>query len=910
MDLFSLNKSKPLSKIDYLKHARLYWIAIVIFLIGLALSLIFFFVYRSWETKRNTIEFNRLADIRIFLVEDMLKSTVMQVDYIKHFFISASINRSSFHSFVRPIFDIQNNIEFFGWIETDRLNQSNLDESTPQILFARLKTSPLQIEKGYFVNYLELKDPDEPLYVDSASYPAYLHFLQSSLEGTTTTLSEDIVFLQSGEKKGFFIFSPLFYKDPELIPQTEFFSNLRGIIICLANFEDLITTVHNKIEPVGIHIAIYDETGQSTLLYSSSSSDPLNQQAIPSNADWSREYVFNLANRTWKIIASSTSEFDQQKAVFIPWLILLGGLLMSGLASTYFLILVNRRILIEQEVWNRTEELATINEALHLEVRERQRIESDFTRNQRYLQKRHEALEYLTKFTTSELRKGIQEVILKTATVMQVDRVSVWLYETFEKLDRLICASLYTLSTNSFSENLELKSINFPHYFRFLTQHSHLIIPSNEDPEINKELAVYLSTFHIVAKLDIPILFEGKLLGVLFCEETRYPKQWLLEDRHFGQTIADIISLMIEQSERREAEKALQESEERLRFITQKAADAIISITDKGEIVSWNYGAEQMFGYSEVEILGKPLNLIIPQQELIQDQVTTRAIEVKGKNKEDKLFPVEMSHSRWKSGQSYFDTIIIRDITERKEYEKRLISAMKEARAASAAKSEFLATISHELRTPLNAIIGFTQCLLMEMDGPINDNQKTSLKKVEKSAFHLLSLINDILDLAKVEANKMELEISTADIVEVLTSCIEEMQPLAKQKNLPIKVNINKSHFYLEVDRLRIRQVMLNLLSNAIKFTEKGYIEVQLTTEEHGAEIRVKDTGIGLTSEEMQKVFKPFSQADSSITRKYGGTGLGLAISKKIVDLHGGTIQAESEKGVGSTFIVFLPRTQ
>jgi signal transduction histidine kinase len=286
----------------------------------------------------------------------------------------------------------------------------------------------------------------------------------------------------------------------------------------------------------------------------------------------------------------------------------------------------------------------------------------------------------------------------------------------------------------------------------------------------------------------------------------------------------------------------------------------------------------------------------------------SKPIEMKGQNKNHQIFPVEISHTRWKSGPDYFNTIIIRDMTERKEYEQKLIQAMKEAKAANKAKSEFLTTISHELRTPLNAIIGFDQCLILGMDGEINEQQMISLKKIEKSSFHLLNLINNILDLAKIEAHKMELEIDSYNIIDIIRSSLEEISPLAERKKISIKFFNHLSQMNIQGDKLRLRQVFLNLLGNAVKFTHKGSIRVYLINHADKIEVQISDTGIGLTQEEINKLFKPFSQADSSITRKYGGTGLGLAISKKIIDMHCGEIQVKSEKNKGSTFSIFLPK--
>lgn len=592
------------------------------------------------------------------------------------------------------------------------------------------------------------------------------------------------------------------------------------------------------------------------------------------------------------------------------WIILTLGILLTCLTTVYARILINQRIQVEKEVSERVKDMAAINIMLQKEISERHKIEGKLIDKQRHLQKRHETLEYLTKFTTSEFRSAIQEVILRAASVMMIERVGIWLYEMSGPTPILACSGLYQLSSHTFVNHLEFSSVQFPFYFEALSKQSHLILPSSQDAALNQELSSYLAAYRITAKLDVPIVFENKLLGVLSCEETQGHREWTLEDRYFCQTIADIIAIIIEQSGRRKAEKALLDSEEQLRFITQSSIDGIITINDKEEILAWNFGAEQMFGFREAEMQGKLLSIVLPQPNMIATVLSSvKPIEFNGMHKDGHLFPVEISHTRWEKKDIHYDTIIIRDITERKATEKHLIKAMKEAKAANASKNEFLAMISHELRTPLNAIIGFDQCLLMGMDGVINDAQRVSLKKIEKSSFHLLNLINDILDWSKIEAHRMKLEIMSVNIIEIVSSCVEEMLSLAKQKNLDLHFDVTMPIIMMNIDKVRIRQVVLNLLSNAIKFTEQGSITVSVINEPHQTILQVKDTGIGLLAEEIKKIFQPFTQADRSISRRYGGTGLGLMISKKIIELHGGVISVESEKGKGSTFTVSLPKS-
>ncbi len=899
------------SWLNYLRPLKHYGIAIIIFLIGVFLTLSTFHFYRDQNIHRARVEFNRLADLRLHLIQEALLATLEQMEFLEQFYYASDdVTAKDFHIFVSHSFNFYPHLLAFGWIEADsqNLSQRNLLGLT----FISIKSPISTTRKLFPFSYLEISDSNQPLYIDLNDYENFKNSLEKSrLSASSVTISNVIHYLQKEVNSGFFLFKPIFYEEMEFSSRTGLF----GTLIGLASFKELTKSIKTQEDSLGLMINIYDISDEKEELLYSTETHELEAPSKNSFQDqqlqrlWARDNIFKFGNRTWKLESVPSLEFIRRSHQHYLWAIPIIGFLLSSLMAFYFLALINRRILIEKQVQRRTSELETINNMLQQEIHERQRIEENFTQAQRNLQRRHEALEYLTKLTASEPGHAIHEVILRTATVMQIDRVGVWFYETIDETQILSCAGLYILSTNSFANHLEFTSTYFPHYFKTLSKQFHLILPSTQDAELNKELSSYFAVFHISSKLDIPIVFEGTLLGVLSCEETRGHREWLLEDRHFGQTIADIIAIMIEQSARRKAEKALQESEERLRFLTQKAIDGIISINDKGEIISWNFGAEKMFGYSEMEMLGKSLQIIIPQDGFFMDEISTKPIELKGQHQNGHLFPVEISHSRWESGDAFFDTIIIRDITERKENEKRLIKAMREARAANEAKNEFLATISHELRTPLNAIIGFNQCLLMGMDGQINQAQHSSLKKIEKSSFHLLSLISDVLDLAKIEAKKMELEMMPYNIVDIVVSCIDEMQSLARQKNLELSFSVDKSFILVEMDKIRIRQVLLNLLSNAIKFTEKGSIKVTLINHPNQVNIQVIDTGIGLSSEELEKIFHPFSQADSSITRKYGGTGLGLFISKKIINLHNGSISVESQKGEGSTFTITLPKT-
>jgi signal transduction histidine kinase/HAMP domain-containing protein len=226
---------------------------------------------------------------------------------------------------------------------------------------------------------------------------------------------------------------------------------------------------------------------------------------------------------------------------------------------------------------------------------------------------------------------------------------------------------------------------------------------------------------------------------------------------------------------------------------------------------------------------------------------------------------------------------------------------------ANRLKSEFLASVSHELRTPMNAIIGYTKLMLDGLDGELTAQQQTDLFRVAQAADNLLGLINGLLDLAKIEAGKMELNVEEVNITDVTDEALELVRPRADEKGLQVRSLIPAGLPNVWADRARVRQVLANMLANAVKFTERGSVSVSASAAEGWVTVSVADTGVGITPEAQAYVFDEFRQADSSTTRRYGGTGLGLAISKRLVTLHGGRIWVDSEVGKGSTFHFTLP---
>ncbi|MDP9440016.1 MAG: PAS domain S-box protein, partial [Actinomycetota bacterium] len=392
----------------------------------------------------------------------------------------------------------------------------------------------------------------------------------------------------------------------------------------------------------------------------------------------------------------------------------------------------------------------------------------------------------------------------------------------------------------------------------------------------------------------------------------------------FGQGLYDedigvvaLEGLVMDISDRRRGEEA----QAGLASIVQNSNDAIDSKTLDGTLVSVNPSAEKLYGYSEEEIKGKNFSVLTPHECLGEMMEVLRRVgqgetvseyETERVSKDGRRMPVSLTVSpiRDSANDIVGVSAIARDITERKLAEQELKQAKEAAEEASRAKSEFLANMSHEIRTPMNGVIGMTGLLL---DTNLSEEQREYAETVRSSSENLLTIINDVLDFSKIEAGKMDLETILFDLRAAVEESVGLLAERAHEKGLEIASLVKAdAPTTLRGDPGRIRQVLVNLLGNAVKFTEEGEVvlRVGLAEESEDAAVvrfEVSDTGIGMTEEQRGRLFRSFSQADASTTRKYGGTGLGLAISRQLVELMGGEIGVQSEPGVGSTFYFVLP---
>jgi PAS domain S-box-containing protein len=406
-------------------------------------------------------------------------------------------------------------------------------------------------------------------------------------------------------------------------------------------------------------------------------------------------------------------------------------------------------------------------------------------------------------------------------------------------------------------------------------------------------------------------LIKGELNGAMVARAIRYAIE---RKRAEG---------VLQRSERRLAlTKALRESEERFRSLVDGIKDhAIFMLDAEGRVTTWNAGAQRIFGYDGPGIIGQHFSIfdgpykIAPEtpREELREAAENGSYTKEGwkVHRDGSQFFAGLTITVMQDGEENLRgfSVVVRDITERMRVDEELRTAKDAAESASRAKSEFLANMSHEIRTPLTAILGFAD--LMLRPNQTHSDRNDCIQTVRRNAKHLLEIINDILDLSKIEAEKMTIERIECDVPQFVADMVADMKPRAAEKALDFHVTFADGiPRLIQTDPLRLRQILVNLLGNSVKFTEEGAVGLHVRFEQAGDRnflwIDVTDTGIGMTAEQLDRLFKPFTQADESTSRRFGGTGLGLTISRRLARLLGGDVTVKSEVGIGSRFTVSI----
>jgi PAS domain S-box-containing protein len=398
----------------------------------------------------------------------------------------------------------------------------------------------------------------------------------------------------------------------------------------------------------------------------------------------------------------------------------------------------------------------------------------------------------------------------------------------------------------------------------------------------------------------VPIEVSGSWFGFLGFEDYRREREWTEAERDGFRSAAQMLG----------ASMTRQRAQEYVDNVLRSMEESLL-VTDTDLLIRRvNPSTLRLLGYSEEELIGRPAGQVLLERE---SPARRSAVERTYRTQTGRLIPVLFSSAEMRNGSGVVEGYVwlAQDMTELKRVQGELVRAKDAAEEANRAKSAFLANMSHELRTPLNAVIGYSEMLQEVAQDRGQLDMLPDLGKIRWAGKHLLGLINDVLDLSKIEAGKVELFIESFAAAALIDDAVNTIRPLVAQNGNRLEVACAGSLGAMLADLTRVRQVLFNLLSNACKFTENGLIRLEAQRiRRRGSdwvELRVTDTGIGMSADQLERLYRPFMQADASTTRKYGGTGLGLAISREFCHMMGGTLSAASELGKGSTFTVRLP---
>lgn len=542
--------------------------------------------------------------------------------------------------------------------------------------------------------------------------------------------------------------------------------------------------------------------------------------------------------------------------------------------------------------------------------------------------------------SAKKLEEVLNTLLIETCLTLNAPAGSIALYD--EDSDFLTLKAFHGFSSD-FSNVAKWKKRSGGMTDHILSKKTPTVISDVEKhPFIDNKLLINEGIKSLVA---VPLFANDKIVGILYIDDLK-PRDWMQRDVEFLTLLGIQAAYAIEKFRLIET---ISETKTYLRNVLDHSADIIITTNTKGAIVEFNNGATRLLGYSKGEMIGKKVHdlWVKPEErnaalKMLEKYDYISSYETHLITKDGKIIDVSLTLSYIKNhaGKVLGTVGISKDITEKKRLEraieerslelqelnerlegkviertKELETANRKLERSNKLKSQFIATMSHELRTPLNSILGFSELLDGESFGPLTEKQKKHVNNIHNSGNHLLHLINNILDIAKVESGKMELRYESFSVNQSISEVEMVIKPLIEKKRQKFSLKIDKDISLIKADKVKFKQILYNLISNASKFTpEEGdiFLAAEVTGQEKDSclKLSVTDTGIGIKEEDYERIFSEFEQVDSSFSRKYEGTGLGLALTKRLTELHGGEILVESKEGKGSTFTVIIPLTE
>ncbi|HVH29684.1 MAG TPA: PAS domain S-box protein [Vicinamibacterales bacterium] len=557
------------------------------------------------------------------------------------------------------------------------------------------------------------------------------------------------------------------------------------------------------------------------------------------------------------------------------------------------------------------------------DISEQLAAEASLKASERRLVTQSDALTGLTaRYTNPDERfdERLRSILDISASALHVARLSMWRFDDLRSVIR--CVGMCR-GSGEYECGAMLGRQDAPAYFEALERER--VIAAHDartDPRTREFGDAYLVPHNIHAMLDVPLRHDNTTVGVLCAEHVGGARMWTVDEQNFAVSVGNLIVVAIAEEERRSALARLAESEARARLIVDTAHDAFIGIDSSGGIVAWNVQAEATFGWTREEALGRNLaNTIVPAafreahnsgmrrfHDTGAAPVVNQRLELTALHRSGREFPIELTITSPMSVEhGFFFGAFLRDISDRREQDAELRRAKESAEAATRAKSEFLANMSHELRTPLNGVLGYAQ--LLQRDSSLNATQRDALEAIAKCGSQLLDLINDVLDLSKIEAGRLDIEEAPTDLTRLITDLTYVVAEAADRKGLQLTMSIDADvPRSVVLDGRHLRQVLLNLLGNAIKFTTTGDVRLAIGRADERLTFSVSDTGPGIEPEALTEIFAAFAQTKTGAAA--GGTGLGLTICDHLITKMGGDLKVDSVLGEGSRFWFTLPLVQ
>ena len=909
---------------------------ILTLLIGVIMSFVAAMAVHEWQDERIRLAFDQETRDHIAALQRSLSEDINDIHSIGALYkASNKVDRDEFRAFAHEIIPYMHGFHSISWVPWIKHGERKtyldiMQADYPGFTIASPnragpQTATRKQRPVYPVTFVEpFSGNENAMGIDLGSLPASLAVIKRARDtGKLTITSKITIQTDTYQQSGVLCVLPIYRNKlpSETLEQRR--KNLHGFIVGLLDIDKLVQSslLHLKDSRIGIQIHDMSPASSGDMMYSSLKSGARTNGRNSNNAgSLLQEVHMSALDREWIVRASGMRSNYGQDTSWEWKVVLLFGCSLSILLTAFLLNYLNRNRKIERQVQHRTRELTDSKQNLEREITARRHASAQLKEREHALRHQHELLSAIS---TAQSRFIRDTDVMSLFDKLLLDILSVTDSEygfIGEILYRDNQPYLKTLAISNIAWDEEsrkfyeekapsgLEFTNLDTLFGAAIKGKNTVI-ANEPASDSRSGGMPQGHPPLNAFLGVPFFRGDKVIGMYgIANRTQGYDQELVEFlAPITATCTQIVEALKTDRQRELTEEQLRERETRMRTIFENVVDGIITTNQRGIIESFNQAAEEMFGYTASEIVGKNVSILTPESHrarhdhYIEDYIEGRESrimatgrEVEGIRKDGTAFPIDIAITEMWIGEERYFCSIMRDITERKKVDRM--------------KNEFVSTVSHELRTPLTSIRGALGLVGSGSAGELPEKARPLVDIATKNCDRLIRLINDILDIEKIEANKMEFSIRPAKLTPLMIQAVDSNQAYAAEHGAEILLTNDLSDAVVLIDEDRLMQVLTNLLSNAAKYSpQNGTIGISVQGSDTGVRISVSDQGPGIPEEFHNRLFDKFSQADGSDTRQKGGTGLGLSITRAIVEQMGGQISFTTLQGKGTTFHVDLP---